>query len=135
LQRLQTKVLDQKPDLVLIAFGMNDHNIGSVSIPQFETNLAEMIGRIRKANDAEIILLSTFPPNPKWKYGSHHMQDYAAASEKVARDQKCAYADIFTNWQAIAEKKKPEDLLGNNINHPNDFGHWMYFAVLNGLGL
>ena len=26
LQRLQTKVLDQKPDLVLIGFGMNDHN-------------------------------------------------------------------------------------------------------------
>jgi acyl-CoA thioesterase I len=135
LQRLQAKVLDQKPDLVLIAFGMNDHNIGSVPIPQFEKNLKELIGRIRKETGAEIILLSTFPPNPKWKYGSHHMQDYAAATEKVASEEHCAFADVFNNWQAVAEKKKPEDLLGNNINHPNDFGHWIYFRVLQDLGL
>ena len=28
---------------------------------------------------------------------------------------------------SIAARKKPEDLLGNNINHPNDYGHWVYF--------
>jgi hypothetical protein len=47
----------------------------------------------------------------------------------------CAYADVFTNWDRIAARKKPEDFLGNNINHPNDFGHWIYFRVFQGLGL
>jgi hypothetical protein len=28
-------VLDQKPDLVLIGFGMNDHNIAGVPLPRF----------------------------------------------------------------------------------------------------
>jgi len=135
LQRLAAKVLDKKPDLVLIAFGMNDHNLGSVPLPQFEQNLKQMIARIRKETGTEIILLSTFPPNPKWKFGSQHMADYASATEHVARDTRCAFADVFNNWEAVALRKKPEDLLGNNINHPNDFGHWIYSRVLDGLGL
>jgi acyl-CoA thioesterase-1 len=135
LQRLETKVLKEKPDLVLIAFGMNDHNVGSVPIPQFEKNLKQMIDRVRKDTGAEVVLLSTFPPNPKWKFGSHHMADYAAATQQVARETASAYADIFNNWQAIAARKKPEDLLANDINHPNDFGHWIYFRVLQELGL
>lgn len=135
LQRLQTKVLDQKPDLVLIGFGMNDHNKSGVPIPQFEQNLQQIIARIRTQTKAEIVLFSAFPPNPRWKFGSHHMQDYAAATERVAREAGCAYADVFNNWQAMATRKKPEDLLGNNINHPNDFGHWIYYRVLCELGL
>jgi len=94
-----------------------------------------MISRIRARTHAEIILLSTFPPNRKWKFGSHHMQDYVAATSAVAAEMRCAYADVFGNWQSLAARKKPEDWLANNINHPNDFGHWIYFKVLEGIGL
>ncbi|MBE0544036.1 MAG: SGNH/GDSL hydrolase family protein [Verrucomicrobia bacterium] len=135
LQRLQTKVLDEKPDLVLIGFGMNDHNLGGVPIPQFELNLKQMIALIRSETQAEMVLFSAFPPNPHWKYGTHRMSEYAAATERVAREAACAYADVFNNWQAMAALKKPEDLLGNNINHPNDFGHWIYYRVFGELGL
>ena len=135
LQRLESKVLQENPDVVLVGFGMNDHNVGGVPIPQFEKNLHEMIGRIRDSTHAEVVLFSTFPPNPKWKFGSHRMEEYAAATARVAREAACAYADVFRNWQSLAVRKKPEDLLGNNINHPNDFGHWIYFRVLSGLGL
>jgi lysophospholipase L1-like esterase len=135
LARLQEKVLDQQPHLVLIGFGMNDHNRGGVPVPQFERNLQEMIARIRETTRAEVILFSAFPPNPNWKFGSQHMADYAAATERTARAVACAYADVFGNWSALAARKKPEDLLGNNINHPNDFGHWIYYRVLSGIGL
>jgi lysophospholipase L1-like esterase len=135
LQRLQAKVLEERPDLVLIGFGMNDHNVGGVPIPQFEENLKQMITRIRSETAAEVVLFSAFPPNPKWRFGTHRMADYAAATRRVAQDTACAYADVFNNWQALAQRKKPEDLLGNNINHPNDFGHWIYFRVLHALGL
>jgi lysophospholipase L1-like esterase len=135
LQRLQAKVLDEKPDLVLIGFGMNDHNVGGVPTPQFELNLKEMISRVRDETGAEVILFPAFPPNPKWKFGTHRMTEYAAATQRVARDMSTAYADVFNNWQSLANRKKPEDLLGNNINHPNDFGHWIYFRVLQAVGL
>jgi lysophospholipase L1-like esterase len=135
LQRLQAKVLDQKPDLILIGFGMNDHNRGGVPIPEFEANLLEMIARIRATTGAEVVLFSAFPPNPRWKFGSHRMEQYASATSRVAKESGAAFADVYGNWQSLASRKKPEDLLGNNINHPNDFGHWVYFRVLDGLGL
>lgn len=137
LARLDDKVIKQKPDLVLIAFGMNDHNIPGFGVPldTFAQNLKTMVDRIRAHTEAEIILVFAFPPNPKWHFGSHRMEEYALATKQVAKEKNCAYADVFDNWQAIAASKKPEDLLGNNINHPNDFGHSIYFAVLQNLGL
>ena len=134
LARLQNKVLAEKPDLVLIGFGMNDNNIGGVPLAEFKQNLKEMVARIRASTGADIILFSAFPPNPRWKFGSHHMAEYAAAAAAAARETACAYADVFDNWQSLAARKKPEDMLGNNINHPNDFGHWIYFSVFTMLG-
>jgi acyl-CoA thioesterase-1 len=137
LQRLQEKVLRQRPDLVLIGFGMNDHNREGYGVPlaAFAANLRAMIGRIRADTGAEILLFSAFPPNPKWHYGSHNMEAYADATERVAREEQCAFADVYRFWMSFAARKKPEDLLANNINHPNDFGHWIYFEALQAIGL
>lgn len=129
LQRLQAKVIDEKPDLVLIGFGMNDHNRRGVALPEFERQLREMVTRIRAATPAEIVLFSTFPPNPRWLHGTNRMAEYAGVTARVAAETGCAYADVFNNWQAMAARKRPEDLLANNINHPNDFGHWIYYRV------
>jgi acyl-CoA thioesterase-1 len=137
LERLQTKVLSQHPDLVLIAFGMNDNNVPTFGVPldEFKRNLGVIIDRIRSDTKAEVILVSAFPPNPNWRFDSGEMEQYAQATGEVAHEKQCAFVDIYHNWIARAAHKKPEDLLGNDINHPNDFGHWIYFQVLNGLGL
>jgi lysophospholipase L1-like esterase len=137
LQRLQDKVVQQKPDLVLIGFGMNDHNREGFGVPlaTFAGNLRTMIARIRAATGAEIVLFSAFPPNPKWHYGSHNMAAYADATEQVAREEHSAFADVYHLWMSVAARKKPEDLLANNINHPNDFGHWIYYQALAAIGL
>jgi acyl-CoA thioesterase I len=137
LSRLQNKVIERRPDVVLIAFGMNDDNIPPFGVPveTFAENLRHMVDQIRSQTQAEIILLSTFPPNPKWHFGSGNMAQYAQATERVAREKQCAYGDVYHNWLTVAAAKKPEDLLGNNINHPNDFGHWIYLQVLLGMGL
>jgi acyl-CoA thioesterase I len=135
LQRLQEKVLQQKPDLVLIGFGMNDHNRNGVLPDQFAANLRALIARIRADTGAEVVLFSAFPPNPKWHFGSHNMQAYADATEQVAREEHCAFADVYHSWMSLSARKKPEDLLANNINHPNDYSHWIYFEALQAIGL
>jgi acyl-CoA thioesterase I len=137
LQRLDEKVLRQKPDLVVIGFGMNDHNREGYGVPleTFAANLRTMIARIRASTDVEIVLFSAFPPNPKWHFGSHNMAAYADATERVALEEHCAYADVYHFWMSLAARKKPEDLLANNINHPNDYGHWIYFEALQATGL
>ena len=139
LERLNTKVLSQHPDLVVLAFGMNDHNIQPFGVPleEFKKNLGTIIDLIRSDSNgkADIILVSAFPPNPQWHFGTHRMEQYAQATEAVAQEKQCAFADVYNHWIALTERKKPEDLLANNINHPNDFGHWIYFEVLKELDL
>jgi lysophospholipase L1-like esterase len=137
LTRLSEKVIAQKPNLVLIGFGMNDHNREGhgVPLPAFSENLRKLVDRVRAESGAEVVLFSAFPPNPKWHFGSHNMAAYAEATQAVAREKRCAFADVFQLWQKLSQHKKPEDLLANNINHPNDYGHWIYFQALQMLGL
>jgi len=135
LARLAEKVVGHQPDLVLIGFGMNDHNRGGVPVPAFADNLRRLVDRVRAEAGAEVVLFSAFPPNPKWHYSSHRMGAYARATEAVAREKQCAYADVYGLWQKLNRRKKPEDLLANNINHPNDHGHWIYFQAFLALGL
>jgi lysophospholipase L1-like esterase len=135
LERLEEKVISKKPDLVLVAFGMNDQNKGFVTEEQFEANLGLIVDRIRRGTSAEIILISSFPPNPNWHWTSGQMEEYSRITGRVAKAKNCAFADVYPNWVAYEKRKKPEDLLANNVNHPNDFGHWIYFRVLEQLGL
>jgi lysophospholipase L1-like esterase len=130
LGRLEEKVLTRSPDLVLVAFGMNDHNRGGVELDAFRDNLKQIVDRIRERTGAEVILLSTFPPNPDWHFSSHRMEQYAEATRAAADDLRAPYADVYGVWQKVLARKDLPSLLGNNINHPNDFGHWLYLQAL-----
>jgi hypothetical protein len=37
-------------------------------------------------------------------------------------------------WAKALQRKDASSLLGNNINHPNDFGHWLYLQALEAIG-
>jgi hypothetical protein len=63
------------------------------------------------------------------------MQSYAEATQSVAAEVNAPYADVFGVWEHVLKRKDPSSLLGNNINHPNDFGHWLYVVALEGLKL
>lgn len=118
----------EHPDLVLLGFGMNDHNIAEFGTPleTFKANLIQLVTLIRERKGADVILFSAFPPNEKWHFGSHQMDHYAAATQQAAAETKCAYVDVYGTWKRVLQRKDQSSLLGNNINHPNDFGHWLY---------
>jgi lysophospholipase L1-like esterase len=132
--RLREKVLDRAPDLVLIGFGMNDHNTGGPTPEQFTDNLKSMVAQIRGNTGAECILYSAFPPNPDWKFGSHRMALFAEATRQAAEQSNCAYADVYGPWMKATARKDVSSMLANNINHPSDFGHWLYFQALRCVG-
>jgi hypothetical protein len=41
-----------------------------------------------------------------------------------------AVADLTSFWSVFLERKRFDDLTGNGVNHPNDFGHRVYAQVL-----
>lgn len=122
------------PDLVMLGWGMNDHSLGGDTPEQFKQNLKTLVGMVRAQKHAEVILFSAFPPNEEWHFGTHRMYLYAEATRQAAAESSCAYVNVFDTWAMVLQRKDQPSLLGNNINHPDDFGHWLYlqaFAALN----
>ncbi|MDD5678370.1 MAG: SGNH/GDSL hydrolase family protein [Kiritimatiellae bacterium] len=115
-----------RADLVIVGWGMNDHNRGSSEPEQYKQNLVAQVRMIRERKSAEVILFSACPPNDNWRCGTHRMAQFAAAAKQAAAEAQCAYVDVYSTWAMVLQRKDQPSLLGNNINHPNDFGHWMY---------
>lgn len=114
---------DNAPDILLIAFGMNDAS-GGVDKNVFRDNNRIIADKIREINPAcELIFTSTTLPNP---LANQFVRDHDTHEPLL-----CALADEYgceadtarmtTMHQYLLTKKRFYDMTGNNINHPNDF--------------
>ena len=108
-------VSPDKPDLVIIAFGMNDR----IAKEKFKENLQTMISEIRKVNPAaEIILVSSMMANPNWVTIPMHDEQFAC---RELESKGIAFADVRAVHKRLLQQKRFVDMTGNNVNHPNDF--------------
>lgn len=114
------------PDVVFLGFGMNDHNKIGCEPAVFQANLDSLVLAIKRKFDADVVIFSSFPPNDHWYQSTHRMDQFAEASKQVAADTRSAYVDVYDTWMKVFKRKDQSSLLANNINHPNDFGHWVY---------
>lgn len=126
------KVAEAKPDLVILAFGMND----SASRPakDYQANTKKMIARIRaKAPDCEFILVASMLGNRNWVRLKHELFPQYRDALKELVEPGTALADMTSIWSGFLELKKDWDQSGNGVNHPNDFGHRVYAQVISTL--
>ena len=133
LQNIHTRVTDLHPDLVVIAFGMNDGllppNGTNIPAATFQDYVRGMINAVRAGTDghqgnpnAEFILVSTMLPNPQTYAGSQAA--YAQRLKELA-GTGVEVVDVTAAHSALLTKKAYVDMTGNGINHPNDFlGRW-----------
>ena len=126
------KVIATKPDLVILAFGMND----SARRPSadYQSNIRDMVDAVRQAcPEAEFILVATMLGNRDWTYLQHELfSQYRDALAELC-GPGVALADLTSFWQEMLKHKADRDLTGNGVNHPNDFGHRVYAQVLSAL--
>ncbi len=126
------KVIETRPDLVILAFGMND----AVGRPadEFKQYTAGMISAVRaKLPESEFILVATMRGNIDWTYLKADLfPQYRDALAQLCGDG-VVLADMTTMWIELLKQKKDCDLTGNGVNHPNDFGHRIYAQVLSAL--
>ena len=126
------KVIKVNPDLIIIAFGMND----ACGRPEkaYRTDMVGTIATIRKMlPQTEIILVATSLGNPEW--AALHPElfwRYRQTLNSLCRPG-VAMADMTSMWAALLKHKSYYDLTGNGVNHPNDFGHRIYADVLSTL--
>ena len=112
----ESLVSPDKPDLAIIAFGMNDR----IAPEEYGKNIASIMEKIKKANPAaEFILVAPMSANPGWHHFEMH-DGYVGALKKLEREGVAA-ADVRSVHKLLLGKKRFIDMTGNNVNHPNDF--------------
>lgn len=129
----ESLVNPEAPDLVVIAFGMNQ---ASDLKNEFQTDITAIIQTIHKANpDAEFLLLSCMMPNTESVFFRRHK---LAQHEEALYDIQAAMPEIgigvvpvhsvFASMTELG--KKFVDYTSNNINHPNDFACRVYAQLV-----
>lgn len=124
------KVIDSNPELVLLAFGMNDAS-GRRTPDEYARMTNEIVKAISVAKpDCEFLLVATMTGNPDWSYAAPELYPkYRDALAGIER-QGVAVANVTALWMAVVSKKSFMDITGNGVNHPNDYGHRLYAMVL-----
>ena len=122
-------VTDKSPDLVVIAFGMNEPG----NATSLDANIKRIMDAVLAVNpNAEFVLASAFIPNLNAK----HFVDNKLS---VQEEQLYAIKDEYTNKAGVAVAnvnsvnkamldmgKKCTDLIDDDFNHPNDFAVRIY---------
>lgn len=126
------KVAESKPDLCILAFGMND--AGGLPPIQYQNHIQGMIDAVRKKQPkAEFVLVATMLGNKDWTSLRQEMfPQYRDALSRLCRPG-IALADMTSMWTELFKVKKDWDMTGNGVNHPNDFGHRIYAQILSTL--
>lgn len=118
------------PDLVVIGFGMNDAS-GGTSHLTYKNNISLIIKNVRKVHpNAEFILIASMVSNPEWE--GTVLSRFTKYRDLLATlvGPGVALADLTGIWTRLLERKPFYSFTGNNINHPNDFGHRLYAQAI-----
>lgn len=125
-------VVAAKPDLVVLAFGMNDSS--GRPAEEYAANISTMISDIRRSSpDTEFVLIASMLGNADWITLKQELfPAYRDALQKLT-GPGIVLADMTSIWTELLKRKHDCDLTGNGVNHPNDFGHRIYAQVLTSL--
>jgi len=130
------KLLESKPDLLIVAYGMND--VGRRNPAWFTEQAIKIRNRARELlPNVEIIWVTPMLGNREWIHTPREMFfQYQSALRKTieqaqSSDGKAdAIADVTQVWEVMSKQKHDLDYTGNGLNHPNDFGHRLYAQTI-----
>lgn len=133
-QNAEEKVAQYNPDIVVLAFGMNDGS-WNVSPAQFSDNIQSIMQTVRAKNPScEFILVSSILPSkePKFDAGNPVYGNQALYPDVLHNlaGSGTVVADVTAVYKEILQHKRFSDMTGNNVNHPNDFLARLYAQVL-----
>ncbi|MDR2674461.1 MAG: SGNH/GDSL hydrolase family protein [Opitutaceae bacterium] len=112
-----------KPDLVLLAFGMNERN--EARRVAHRENMEKIIDIVRaRSPETEFVIITPMPNNPRW--GGLDPVKFIRDEALKIRRPGIAHVDLTGTGIALLERKNYLDLSGNGANHPNDFLHRIY---------
>jgi lysophospholipase L1-like esterase len=123
------RIILAKPDLVMVAFGMNDASYAGAD--EYKTNVSSLLRRIRAdVPHVEFVVVSPMLPTPECDWLVHSRFGEYRDALAALTGEGVALADVTTLWTEVVARKDPQHLSGNGSNHPNDFGHRIYAQTI-----
>lgn len=131
----RARVSEFKPDLLFIAFGMNDK---TRTADFFADKIKTLVNAIKaELPDTEIVLVSTSLPsreaaavNTRTPFFGHH-DEFEAELVKIAAERSDVCVAKVTSMNAeLLKRKRFRDMTGNNVNHPNDYLARLYAQTI-----
>lgn len=123
------KLMVSKPDLLIVAYGMND--VGRRDPAWFADQAQKLGAKARELKpDVEIIWVTPMLGNRDWVHTPREMFFAYQESLKNAVTPDDALADVTQVWEVMSRQKHDLDFTGNGLNHPNDFGHRLYAQTI-----
>ncbi len=121
-ERLDEAVIAHRPDLVVIAYGLNDMRCG-MPLDAFRRELVDLIRRIRKTLSPLIVLVNVyympaFGYYPPFDRGSlTATMQYNEMIRDVAEASGCVYADVFSAEGQCDDVVHPDTVHANKIGN------------------
>ncbi|MDF2922053.1 MAG: hypothetical protein K0R57_967 [Paenibacillaceae bacterium] len=128
LEQVEELVSIDRPDLVILAFGMND-GTGHVPPALFGERISGIMDHIRvRQPEVEFILVAPIVPNrlaalpnePERSFLGEQL-NYLPVLERLSAQAGCALLDMTSVHSELLRHKRYWDMTGNHINHPNDY--------------
>lgn len=128
-------MINEKPDIVIVEFGMNDHVISDSLSPEnlesFQVDMNNIVQLLQNAG-IDVVLVGFFQQNDDWEMENKDATDkYNAILEAVAKDNNVYFADIRNKYKAVSKYKDIyEDVTADYMHHPSNWGHMIYVSVI-----
>lgn len=129
LDRFDTDVLSESPDLLVIAYGMNDRK---TPVETYRLMIQQMIEWYHTAvPEGNVLLVSPMLPNIESNWFENQEKFESVLAELAQEYDFCALAPVTSlHKDMLAAGKRYRDFTGNNVNHPNDFIVRLYGQVI-----
>lgn len=146
LARIQTDVLDHKPDFCCVMFGTNDvtnARKGQEALDKYAQNMKEIISKLQ-AQRIEVVLMTPGMLCSRgvkgfkggwWFIHKYYeslqkggkMDQYVDVMRKVAKEMNVPVADAYAEWKGL-EKSGVDTtaMLVNGMNHPTAEAHKIF---------
>lgn len=119
---------DDRPEVFIIAFGMNDHSNGLGYLPNFKAELVSNANQINAAG-SRVIFVGFPRKNNLWEnYDEAAIITFNQAIKEAAAETGSAFVDIEAMFEAAKQKKTHIELFGDNFHHPGNYGQRIYFS-------
>ena len=137
-------MLDEKPTIVTINFGMNDGGYGGFDTNRHNTYVENTTKMLKMAKDAGVRVVLISPNAVDWRKNKNQavyletQKQFYAALEEIADANHISFVDQYSATRAtleklVADKADNVDPFPDSVHTDSDGGLLMAHAILTGL--